>query len=246
MKMAIFSDIHGNLEAMEAFLEHVMQQDIDRFVCLGDIVGYGANPSECIRLVRSLSNVVVTLGNHDAAVLWNSSPYTMSEVAKEVILWCMDTLSEEEKEYLASLPLTYCFNNLNFSHANPSNPKGWCYVNNRKYAMRSFHSCDEKLLFVGHTHMPLVVTRKNLFQVIFEEPEPHKPINVRGSKRHVFNCGSIGQPRTGNPGLNYLIYDTRKATVTYYTIPYDFELAGEKIIGAGLPPALARRLRKGV
>lgn len=246
MRMAIFSDIHGNLEALEAFIEHVMQQEIDRFICLGDLVGYGANPSECIRLVRSLPNSMVTLGNHDAAVLWDSSPYMMNDAAKEVILWCMENLTEKEKEYLASLPLSHRFNSINFSHANPYDPKGWHYVNNRKQTLRSFRACKEKLFFVGHTHRPLVATRKNFLQVLFVEPEPNKPVKVDTAKRQIFNCGSIGQPRTNTHELNYLIYDSRRATVTYYAIPYDYELAGKKIIAAGLPSTLARRLKQGV
>lgn len=245
MRMAIFSDIHGNLEAMEAFVEHVMRKEVDRFVCLGDLVGYGANPSECISLVRSLPNIVVTLGNHDAAVLWDSSPYMMNDPAKEVILWCMENLSEDEKEYLASLPLSHCFNGIKFSHANPYDPKGWHYVNNRKSALRCFRSCKEKLLFVGHTHIPLVTTKKNILQVLFEEPEHEKSIKIDISKRQIFNCGSIGQPRTGTHELNYLIFDSREATITYYAIPYDYEFAGKKIIDAGLPPTLARRLKHG-
>ena len=246
MKLAVFSDIHGNLEALQTFMKHVSSKGVDRFVCLGDIVGYGANPGECIKLVRNFPNLIIIQGNHDAAVSWDSSPYMMSENAKKAILWSMEILSEEDKKYLTELPLTYRFNNISFSHANPYNPKAWRYVNNRKYALRSFGGCKDKMLFVGHTHTPLVITRLNFLQVKMHKPEPETPIPVDKHKRQIFNCGSVGQPRTGSPDLNYLVYDTRKATVTYYKVPYDHNQAGHKILSAGLPKALARRLIRGV
>lgn len=243
--MAVFSDIHGNLEAMEAFIKHVSHRNIDRFVCLGDLVGYNANPKECIELVRSLPNLVVTLGNHDAAVLWDASPYAMNREAKEAILWCMEELNSAEKAYLSSLPLVYRLNNLNFSHASPVAPDKWNYIN--KYsALKCFFRFKERLFFVGHTHLPTVVTQNNLFQLVAKEPEMEIPIKVNGSQKHLFNCGSIGQPRTGSPQLNYLIYDSRESTVTFYSVEYNFELAGEKIIKSGLPEKLASRLQKGV
>lgn len=246
MRMAVFSDIHGNLEAMEAFLDHVMQQRIDRFICLGDLVGYGASPGECIHLVKRLPNIVTILGNHDAAVLWEESPYIMNDAAKEAVLWTMDKIDESDKKFLTSLPLTHRFNRLNFSHANPTDPMGWGYVNNRKTAVRSCRHCKDKIMFVGHTHQPLVATRKNYFQMKFEEPVMDVPIKIDGTRQQIFNCGSIGQPRTGSAFVNYLIFDSSRNSITYHAIPYDYELASRKIIEGGLPGSLAERLRKGV
>ncbi len=245
MRMAVFSDIHGNLEAMEAFLVHVSSKRIDRFICLGDLVGYNANPRECIELLRKLPNLVVTQGNHDAAVFWDASPYAMNKHAKEAILWCMEELNDDEKNYLASLPLRYRLNYLNFSHASPGNPEKWHYVN-KFNALKSFYKFKERLFFVGHTHLPIVVTQKSLFQVVLDEPEMEKPIKLDDSRKYLFNCGSIGQPRTGSPELNYLIYDSREATVQFYSVSYNYKLTCEKIIAAGLPAQLASRLQKGV
>jgi predicted phosphodiesterase len=246
MRLAVFSDIHANLEALQSFIDHAHQQNIDRYMCLGDIVGYGADPSPCIALVRTLRNIAFVQGNHDAAISWDSSPYSMSSNARASIMWTMEQITTSDKEFLRRLPLTFNLNNLFFSHANPYNPKAWRYVNNRKYAMRSFRGCSEKMLFVGHTHSPLVITRKNLFQLDLHSPEIPVTLKVHPGKRQIFNCGSIGQPRTGNTGLNYLVYDTEKETITYFNVAYDHKQAGKKILAAGLPPILAKRLQKGI
>lgn len=247
MKMAIFSDIHSNLEALTRFFDITSEMNIDRYICLGDIVGYGANPAECIDLVgQAVSNIVFTQGNHDAAVLWNTTPYGMNKVARDSILWTMDQLDEPHMVFLQKMKMSFTMAGMMFCHANPYNPGGWRYVNNRKYASRTFRGCRNSLIFIGHTHTPLYIEKESFFSIRFNSPEKGQRIHVPDGTRLIFNCGSIGQPRTRCPELNFLVYDTRNNTVTFESCSYDHVTAAEKILDAGLPKNLAVRLRKGV
>ncbi len=245
MKLAVFSDIHANIEALQAVVDDFQKQHIDRYICLGDLIGYGPNPNECIDLVRSLPNVVVILGNHDAAATWEATPYGMSKSAQQVIFWSMETLTRENLSFIKDLEPTRVMGEMIFSHANPYNPKAWRYVNSRKYAARTFAQTGKRLAFIGHTHKPLVITRKNFFQISFEEPEPSSVYTVTSGSRQIFNCGSVGQPRDGRPLACYLIYDTRLQQLIYRRVAYDHRQTAAKIIAAGLPAYLAKRLATG-
>lgn len=246
MRLAIFGDIHGNLEALEAVVNELRGQEIDRYICLGDLVGYGANPNECIELVRSLSNVVVVLGNHDAAATWGTTPYGMSKSAQEAIFFTMKALSKENTSFLKNLKPVRVMGKMIFSHANPYNPKAWRYVNSRKYAARTFAATGRQMVFIGHTHKPLIITKKNLFQITFETPESSTDYPVSSRQCRIYNCGSVGQSRDGTPEACYVIYDTRSQHLTFKRAAFDYHKTGQKIVDAGLPPSLARRLAKGV
>ncbi len=246
MRVAVFADIHSNQEALEAFIADASLRSVDRYMCLGDIVGYGANPNECIALIRSLPRINVILGNHDAAALWSASPYSMNKDATAAILWTMDQLTQNNAGFLKNLRPTLKMGNMLFSHANPYNPLAWRYVVERKYAVRSFSGTREKLLFVGHSHEPLVITRDNYFKISFRTPEENEVAHVDAVKRQIINCGSIGQPRDRNPKASYLIYDTRGEELEFYRLTYDHGKTAEKIRAAGLPRFLSSRLSKGV
>ncbi len=230
MRLAVFSDIHGNIEALQAVVSDFQQQRIDRFVCLGDLIGYGPNPNECIDLVRSLPNAVILLGNHDAAATWDTTPYGMSKAAQQVIFWSMETLTEKNLLFLKGLEPIRVMGDMVFSHANPYNPKAWRYVNSRKYAARTFAKRGERLAFIGHTHQPLIITQKRFFRISFAEPEPSSVYTVNGRRRQIFNCGSVGQPRDGNPMACYLVYDTRLQQLTYRRVHFDHQQTAAKII----------------
>jgi predicted phosphodiesterase len=245
MRLAVFADIHANYEALQAVVNDFQEQQIDRYICLGDLIGYGANPNECIDLVRSLPNVIVILGNHDAAVTWETTPYGMSKEAQQVIFWSMDTLTEKNLSFIKDLEPTRVMGEMIFSHANPYNPKAWRYVNCRKYAARTFAKTRERLVFIGHTHKPMVITRKNFLQMSFEEPEPATVYTVTSRQRQIYNCGSVGQPRDGHPLACYLIYDTRTQQLIYRRVAFDHRKPAAKILAAGLPAYLAKRLEKG-
>ncbi|MEA3230999.1 MAG: metallophosphoesterase, partial [Thermodesulfobacteriota bacterium] len=157
----------------------------------------------------------------------------------------MEQLTASHTNFLKNLKPTMQIQDMIFSHANAYNPLAWRYVVDRKYAHRSFSGTREKLQFIGHSHVPLIITRKNLFKLTFMPPEDSKPAPVAKHRRQIINCGSIGQPRDGNPKACYSIYDTRMSRIEFHRFSYDYEKAGKKIISAGLSKFLARRLIKG-
>ncbi len=245
MRLMIFSDIHGNLEALQSVLKDARNRNVHRSICLGDLVGYGPYPNECVELVRNLKNCRCLAGNHDVAALWETSPYGMSSSAKEAILWTMEQLSDENKKYLAGLADRLDLLNMTFVHANPYNPRGWRYVMDRKYALRSFSATRCRQLFIGHSHRPLLITRKHFFSIDLLTVTSSTEIRLKDKKRRIINCGSVGQPRDKDPRSCYLIFDIRKQVLEFYRVPYDIEKTAQAIRSANLPSVLGRRLLKG-
>lgn len=246
MRLMVFSDIHGNLAALESVLAHADGKNVHRYICLGDIVGYGPHPNECVERVRSLKNCRCVAGNHDVAALWESSPYGMSDTARRAILWTMDQLTRECKQFIASLPDRIDLLDMTFVHANPYNPKGWQYVRDQKYALRSFASSKCRLIFIGHTHSPLVIKRKHLFRATLHPITGTIKYPLKDRGHCIVNCGSIGQPRDKDPRACYLIYDSRRQTLEYYRVAYDIERSVQAIQSTDLPGRLGKRLLKGI
>jgi predicted phosphodiesterase len=245
MRLAVFSDIHGNLEALQAFVQDVKHRHVHRYMCLGDIVGYGANPNECIERIGALPKMNCVLGNHDAAAIWRYSPYAMTKDAKEVILWTIDQLTKDNNVFLKQLRPMLVMGGICFVHANPYNPEAYRYVMNRKYALRSFASARQRLTFIGHSHKPVIITKKNFFQITFESPGGSVAYSLEKVKKQIINCGSIGQPRDGDPRACYCIFDTRENKLEFHRIAYDFQAAAFKIRSAGLPDFSGSRLARG-
>ncbi len=245
MKLAVFSDIHGNLEALEAFVQDAARRQVDDYICLGDVVGYGASPGQCLERLSGLPRLSLLLGNHDAAVIWQTSPYQMSSGATKAILWTMDQLSEVQTRRLASLEETVRRQDMLFCHANPYSPQGWHYVTTWFRAMRSFMASNRRLTFVGHTHRPKVITRRSWLKIQFDDPPAEAPLTLDAESRYIINCGSIGQPRDGNADGCYVIFDTNMQQVAFRRVRYDIEGAARRIEKAGLPGYLAKRLYRG-
>lgn len=216
-----------------------------RLICLGDIVGYGAHPNECIELVRSLPKMNCILGNHDAAAVWRYSPYSMSRDAKEAILWTIDQLTPENSSFLQQLRPLLIMGGLCFAHANPYNPEAYRYVMTKKYALRSFASVQQQRTFIGHSHRPVVITRKYFFRIIFDSLKGEKKISLSKNNKQIINCGSVGQPRDGDPRAGYCILDTLANRVELYRLTYDYTKPAAAIRQAGLPDFLAVRLACG-
>lgn len=244
MRIAVFSDVHANLEALEAFLEHASGRRVDSFMCLGDIVGYGADPNRCIDLLRGLDTIDFVLGNHDQAAV--SSSYSMGGDARLAIQWTRRELTAANAAFLKTFDACRKWGNVLFCHANPYRPLDWYYVEEREYITRSFARSKAKILFIGHTHVALAITRKNFFCVYIRNPAGEIVMPAAELNRQIFNCGSLGQPRDGDPRASYLIYDTDRQVVEFQRVAYDTEKAAAKILAAGLPESLARRLTKGV
>jgi len=238
MRIGIISDIHSNLEALTAVLEYARTKDIDEYVCLGDIVGYGANPNECIDLVRSLTDKVIA-GNHDFGVTKMTDISYFNEAAITAIVWTRKILSKMKFEYLKTLPLTYEYQNILFVHSTPSSPEKWYYVLSMDDALREFALFNKPLCFIGHSHQPTVFTINSLNEI---GCSINDSIILNDEKRYIVNAGSVGQPRDGNPKSAFLIYDTEERNITFSRIAYDVQKAQKKILLAGLPNFLAERL----
>lgn len=244
MRIAVFSDIHSNLEALQAFVEHSLTKRIHHYICLGDIVGYGANPNKCISLAQAIPGIYFVLGNHDSAAM--GGVHNMNRDADQALSWTRGRLSQKSLVFFKNMKENIKRENLFFCHANPCGVSDWYYTAEKSGISRSFFRTRAKILFVGHTHAPAVITRKNFFCIYIRKPENMAVVPAAALKRQIFNCGSIGQPRDGDPRASYLIYDTDKKVVEFYRIAYDHEQAAKKIVAAGLPKALALRLANGV
>ncbi|MGW8195446.1 MAG: metallophosphoesterase family protein [Desulforhopalus sp.] len=244
MRVAVFSDIHANLEALQAVLEHARQMQIDKYFCLGDVVGYGANPRECIELLRSLPDCPCVLGNHDAAVL--GIPNNMKKDARKVIVWTRGILHRSDMSFLQRMEDLIKWGDVVFCHSNPYRPRNWYYVSEKTYISSTFARSKAKILFVGHTHVPVAITRKNFFCIYIRSPLHSMFVPAAERNRQIFNCGSVGQPRDGDPRASYLIYDDKRQMIEFYRVEYDHERAAGKILAAGLPVAYASRLLNGL
>ncbi len=243
MRIAVFSDVHSNLEALEAFIEHAAGQRITHYVCLGDVVGYGASPNACIRLVQTMPEIRFIVGNHDSAA--TGGVHRMGAAASQALSWTRMRLSPSSHVFLKSMKENIKTGNLFFCHANPCGLSDWYYISEKAMISRTFFLTRAKILFAGHTHSAAVITRKNFLCVYIRKPGNRAVVPVARVKRQIFNCGSIGQPRDGDPRASYLIYDTRAAVVEFHRVVYDHEGAAKRITAAGLPEALALRLSRG-
>ena len=244
MRVAVFSDIHANLEALEAVLSHAAGQRVDRYICLGDVVGYGANPNECIERLLDLPDCPCLLGNHDAAVL--GIPINMRQEARQVIVWTRDILSKTGLWFLKEMEDLIKWQDISFCHSNPYWPRRWYYVTEKTYISSAFARSKAKILFIGHTHVPVAITRKNFFCVYIRSPLHSMVVPAAELNRQIFNCGSVGQPRDGDPRASYLIYDDQQRVIEFYRVDYDHQRAAEKILAAGLPKTFAQRLADGL
>lgn len=232
MRIAILSDIHANLEALTVALRNIEEEKPDTIVCLGDIVGYGANPNECVDLVRTHCDVVL-LGNHDAALVTPSLVTYFNSLARTAIHWTSHIIQAEAIDWLRSLPLTAQLGEILFVHASPTHPEAWEYIVDRNDALQHFPSFHEQLCFVGHSHIPGIYS-----------PNGEETVLQR-TKRYIINVGSIGQPRDHDPRLSYGILDSEAWTYHHVRLRYSIETAAKKILDAGLPAALAYRLFEG-
>jgi predicted phosphodiesterase len=239
MRFAIFSDVHGNLEALEAVLADARSRKCTRFVCLGDVVGYNANPSECVDRVRELDCPVVK-GNHDEAASRRSHPGDFNEIAERAIAWTRDHLTEQDKAWLRGLPLQRRVHDFSIVHATLDTPEQWGYVFNNLDAAASFTYQRTNICFFGHTHVPMVFVRD---ETVHRERVEH--VRIEPAKKYFINMGSVGQPRDGNWRAAYCVYDTENNLVQQFRVKYDLAAVQKKIAEAGLPKLLAERLAIG-
>jgi diadenosine tetraphosphatase ApaH/serine/threonine PP2A family protein phosphatase len=223
MKLGLISDIHSNLEALEVMLKRLAAEKPERIYCLGDIVGYGANPNECVERVREVCPVTV-LGNHDAACTGHTSPEYFNSYARAAIEWTERVLSDENLEYLKSLPLTHAEEHLFLVHATPKEPAAWNYITSEEEAQQHFAVLEPgTTCFIGHSHVPDQFASER-------------------TRKRIINIGSVGQPRDRDPRACCGLYDTATGTFEWLRDVYPVQEAAHKIRHAGLPEFLAVRL----
>ena len=233
MRIAIISDIHSNLEALNRTLDAIHELDADRIYCLGDIVGYGPYPNECVTLVRERCTDVV-MGNHDSGVIGTTPLSHFNVFGQKAIEWTVDRISRGNLRYLKSLPLRTTHGNLTLVHATPVKPASWNYVLSWEQAEKCFGAFKSALCFIGHTHRPLIIGEDSSIG------------SFQRNRRFLINVGSVGQPRDGIPAASFGFLDSRKWTFEIVRVPYDIDSTARAIKKAGLPEYLAHRIFLGV
>lgn len=241
MRYGIFSDVHSNLEALQVVLEAYKKESIDIYLCAGDIVGYGANPNECIELIRSLGTTVVA-GNHD----WGSVDLFPLEyfnpAAYQALLWTKDNLTDAAKTFLRSLQLVYKKEALTLVHGTLQSPQNFHYLIDGYVAGEIFRLLETRLCFVGHTHVSGIFIKDKKGGLYYSTAGV---IDIEVESKYIVNTGSVGQSRDSNPQAAYCIYDSEKKQVQIKRVDYDMATSRKKIIMAGLPVSLGNRLMVG-
>jgi len=234
VKIAVLSDIHSNFEALERALTEIEHTGVDALYCLGDVVGYNADPAACVDLVREHCTGVVR-GNHDVAVATEKALGALPPDARAAARHNRACLSEEQIAFLSDLPLRLTVENCTFVHATPDDPSAWTRLTTYPAAQAQFSHFDTDLCFLGHTHVPAVMADSlGIFQ-------------VRPGHRFLINVGSVGQPRDQNPKLSFGLFDTETVEYRNVRLSYDVDTAAQKIRAAeALPDRLATRLYDGL
>jgi diadenosine tetraphosphatase ApaH/serine/threonine PP2A family protein phosphatase len=246
MKLALFADIHSNLEAINACLVHARALGAERYAFLGDLVGYGADPVAVLDLVErhAAEGAVVVLGNHDAAAIERDTQM-LNDTAQAAIVWTQAQLSASHRAFLHALPLTVRDHDVLFVHASAATPERWIYVTGTVEAEHSMRAAGADYVFCGHVHEPrLYYTGASGHPLPFR-PVSGTPIPTGKHRQWLAIVGSTGQPRDHNPAACYVLADLERARLTFYRVPYDYRTAAQKIRAAGLPERLAWRLERG-
>ena len=246
MIIALLSDVHGNLEALNACLKHAGRNGVERYAFLGDFVGYGADPQAVVDTVAKFASdgAVVVKGNHDEAV--EKTPRYMNDSVRAVIDWTRTTLSAEAKAFLAALPLCVRESDMCFVHASAAAPERWDYIDSPAAAQRSIAAAGTPYTFAGHVHEQELYFQVAPAKAKAFRPVPGSAVPIGRHRRWLAIVGSVGQPRDGNPAAAYAECDLERERVTFHRIPYDHLAAAEKIAQAGLPLSIAYRVAKGI
>ncbi|HUG24832.1 metallophosphoesterase family protein [Piscinibacter sp.] len=246
MKVALVTDLHANRDAVEAVMAHAASQGAQRYVFLGDFVGYGAEPGWVVDFVSDhvRHGAVAVMGNHDSAVVQGPTQ-TMVPQAREVVAWTRAQLDDDQLDFLARLPMSVTEGNRLYVHANAFAPTQWAYVVSRLEAIRSLLATECLFTFCGHVHEPRLFHLPDSGEAGELSPAPGSPVPLSAGHRWLIIPGATGQPRDGNPAACYAIFETEGPAVTFHRVAYDHEAAAAKIRAAGLPERLADRLVDG-
>jgi diadenosine tetraphosphatase ApaH/serine/threonine PP2A family protein phosphatase len=243
VRYGIISDIHGNIEALQASLRALANENIDTYICLGDVVGYGANPEECVKVVRDLVKVCI-VGNHDAAVAGRMDYSYYYDAARHALDWCRARVSPETMSWLQGLPYKYTEGSVDFCHGSPVCPEEFEYIFTKEKAreLLKFHEQLNWVTFIGHSHLTrsFALSREEAYNV--KGPE----FVVRKDYKYIITVGSVGQPRDGDPRSCCAVFDDQSGLFKYVRTEYDIESQMRKIIDAGLAYNFGARLLVGI
>jgi predicted phosphodiesterase len=244
MRYAIISDIHGNLAAFQAVLQDIGERGgVERIWCLGDIVGYGPDPKECIALLRRYEHICVA-GNHDWGAIGKIDIDDFNPEAAAACRWTGQQLDDDEVDYLAGLPLVVSEGDFTLAHGSPREPI-WEYLVSTYVAKVSFSCFQTKFCLVGHSHAPVVFEHHaDSGECVLQELSLEAPLRL-GVNRLIINPGGVGQPRDGDPRASYAIYDSDGNVIWHYRVPYDVGVTQQRMLEQGLPHRLATRLSYG-
>ncbi len=243
--LAIFADVHSNREALEACLADAQARGAERFVFLGDLVGYGADPGYVVDLVTRLraAGAIVIKGNHDAAI--TETRDAMNVYARAARNWTRAQLSKAQKDFLANLPLTAELGEALLVHAEAAHPERWDYITHPIEAARSMRATQKRVTICGHVHRPQLYHQAGHNLPVSRIPATGEAIVLTQDLKWLAVLGSVGQPRDEISAAAYALYDDERALLTFLRAPYDIEAAAGKISAAGLPEILAARLYVG-
>ena len=242
MRLAFFADIHANRQAFAACLDAARANGAEHFICLGDYVGYGADPEWTVETVMGLveQGALAVRGNHDTAV--GSSAESMNAEAQAAIEWTRGRLSAPERKFLSELPLTRQADDRLYVHSDASQPAKWHYVRSTADAGRSLIATDAHITFCGHIHRPALYSMSVTVKMTIFIPISGVKVQLVPGRRWLAVLGSVGQPRDGDPAACFAMFDTVSREITYCRVPYDVDAAAARIRENGLPPSLADRL----
>ena len=239
MRIALFGDIHANFEALDAVLEDARAQSCDKFLCLGDVVGYNADPVACLERIREMDCPVIK-GNHDEDASGSHQLDALNPVAAAALMWTREQLSDEQRTWLRRLRMVRQVEDFTIVHSTLDQPANWNYVTNKFDAMSNFSYQFTQVCFHGHTHVPRVFVKSTKVQ-----EEATESLAIEEHSKYFVNVGSVGQPRDGDWRACYAIHDLNHHLAVFRRVEYDIALTQRKIIEAGLPPMLAERLAEG-
>ncbi|MFO7915262.1 MAG: metallophosphoesterase family protein [Candidatus Krumholzibacteriales bacterium] len=241
MKIIVFSDVHGNLESLRRVVEEFRAIEPDLVVSLGDVVGYGAQPAECIELVWKTADILIS-GNHDYAAAGLTPTDNFNPVARNSIKWTADALNQRQINFLKSFqPLVHRRDCL-FTHSSPLSPLEWPYITTLAQSREILEKTEEKFIFIGHTHIPALISFDSHGQI---EYLLNSPVRIEPGFRYLINAGSVGQPRDGINAACFTLLDTDSGFIEQKRVEYDFRATQREILHAGLPERLASRLESG-
>ena len=239
MKFAIIADIHANLEALQVVLEDTKAQKCTHYACLGDVVGYNANPKECLDIIRTMAMPCVK-GNHDEYCSAEVGLEGFNPAAAEAVEWTRQQLNETDRAWLRDLKYMRMVTSFSIVHATLDVPQRWGYVFDKLAAAASFTYQNTAVCFFGHTHVPVAFMRDTVVR-----GGTYSKFKVEPGKKYFVNVGAVGPPRDNNPKSAYVIYDMNEGTIELRRLDYDIAAAQKKILAAGLPERLAERLAYG-